>query len=222
MRTAAAPHFFSAHEIFLNIFLVPDSFIVNYEGMPEGWRSPRSKATAPSGQANSWWQGRIVGELRPTEKIPDLDNAPRKANGLVEYSAKISLIVASNPKDGNGALLVDIPNRGRPYAQALYNSPRDEPFEAGTFEVGTGFLQDRGYSVAEVQRELGQGAELPSFTDGSGQKRFVEGVGFAVVRDVADFLAQATADTIGTANPLHGAIKRTPAVGKSQSGRYRS
>lgn len=166
------------------------------------------------------WDGRVVGELRPTEKIPDIDKAPRNADGLVEYSAKISLIFPSNPKAGNGTLLVDIPNRGRPYAQGLYNSPRDEPFEAGTFEVGTGFLQDHGFSVAEVQWELGQGAELPAFTDSSGQKRFVEGVGFAIVRDAADFLGHAAADAAGTANPLQGAIKRMLATGKSQSGRY--
>jgi len=167
-----------------------------------------------------FWEGRIAGELQPIEKIPNIDKAPKNANGLVEYSAKISLIFPKNPKSGNGVLLVDIPNRGRPYAQALYNSPRDEPFEAGTFEVGTGFLQDHGFAVAEVQWELGQGADLPIFVDSSGQKRFVEGVGFAIVRDAADFLAHATSDTTGTANPLQGAINRTLASGKSQSGRY--
>jgi hypothetical protein len=166
------------------------------------------------------WEGRIVGELRPTEAIPDLDKAARNAHGLVDYSAKISLIFPRNVKNGNGALLVDIPNRGRAYGLALYNSPRDEPFEAGTTDVGTGFLQDRGFALAEVQWELGQGAELPSFTDSSGQKHFVEGAGFAIVRDAADFLKHATADTAGTANPLQGAIKRTLATGKSQSGRY--
>ena len=39
-----------------------------------------------------WWQGRISGELAPTEKIPDLDKAAKNAHGMVEYSAKISLI----------------------------------------------------------------------------------------------------------------------------------
>ena len=68
--------------------------------------------------------------------------------------------------------------------------------------------------------ELGQGADLPSFTDSAGHKRFIEGVGFAIVRDAADFLAHAAADASGNANPLHGAIKRTLAAGKSQSGRY--
>lgn len=167
-----------------------------------------------------FWQGRVVGELRPTEAIPDIDKAPRNARGLVEYSAKISLIFPKNPKNGNGTILVDIPNRGRPYGLALYNTPRDEPFQAGTFEVGTGFLQDHGFALAEVHWELGQGADLPSFTDSSGQKRFVEGIGFAIVRDAADFLAHAKVDTTGTANPLRGAIKRTLAAGKSQSGSY--
>jgi Alpha/beta hydrolase domain len=167
-----------------------------------------------------WWQGRITGELQPTEKIPDLDKAAKNARGMVEYSANISLMFPKNPKDGNGTLLVDIPNRGRVYAQGLYDSPRDEPFESATTEVGTGFLQDRGFAIAEVQWEMGPGTDLPTFIDGSEQKHFIEGVGFAIVRDATDFLRNATADSAGVANPLHGAIKRTLASGKSQSGRY--
>src|SRR5450631_250966 len=58
------------------------------------------------------WEGRVVGELQPSEKIPDLDQAPRNAQGMVDYSARISLLFPANPTDGNGALLVDIPNRG--------------------------------------------------------------------------------------------------------------
>jgi hypothetical protein len=29
-----------------------------------------------------FWEGRITGELLPTEAIPDIDKAPRNANGL--------------------------------------------------------------------------------------------------------------------------------------------
>jgi hypothetical protein len=166
------------------------------------------------------WEGRIVGELMPTEAIPDLDKSAKNSRGMIEYTANITLLIPADPTKGNGALLVDIPNRGRPYAQALYNSPRDEPFEAGTFEVGTGFLQDQGFAVAAVHWELGQGVDLPSFADSAGQKRYVEGVGFAIARDAADFLARGVADSDGTPNPLRGTIKRTLAAGKSQSGRY--
>ena len=165
-------------------------------------------------------EGRIFGTLAPGEPIPDLAKAARNAQGLVDYSARITLIFPETPARGNGTLLIDIPNRGRPYAQALYNSPRHEPFEAGTLDVGTGFLQDRGFAVAAVRWELGQGADLPSFGDDSGKKRFVEGVGFAIVRDAADFLSHASVDAVGSPNPLRGAIKRTLAAGKSQSGRY--
>jgi len=166
------------------------------------------------------WQGKVHGDLSPQEAIPGIDKAARNARGRIDYSARIVLIIPSERGNGNGALLVDVPNRGRAYAHALYNSPRDEPFQSGTFEQGTGFLQDYGYSVAEVYWELGQGAELPSFIDPEGKKRFVEGAGFAIVRDAADFLAHAAADSVGTPNPLKGAVSRTLASGKSQDGRF--
>jgi hypothetical protein len=102
------------------------------------------------------WEGRVSGELSPEEEaIPDLDKAARNARGMVEYAARFTLVMPAAPLQGNGALLVDIPNRGRPYAQALYNTPRDEPFLAGTFEQGTGFLQDRGFSTLAIRWELG-------------------------------------------------------------------
>jgi hypothetical protein len=165
-------------------------------------------------------QGRIYGELSPREPIPGIDQAKRNGRGMVEYSARIVLIAPEVPKRGNGTLLVDIPNRGNAYAQALYNSPRDEPFQSGAFEHGTGFLQDNGFSVAEVYWELGKGADLPSFAGGDGKTRYVEGVGFAIVRDAADFLAHAAAASPAGRNPLAGAVRRTLASGKSQSGRF--
>ena len=166
------------------------------------------------------WQGRIHGDLSPQEAIPGIDKPARNDRGRVAYSAKIILIMPAANHSGNGALLVDVPNRGHAYAEALYNSPREAPFVSGTLEQGTGFLQDHGFTVAEVYWELGQGADLPSFVDADGKTRYVEGTGFAIVRDAADFLAHAAADTAGTPNPLKGAINRTLASGKSQDGRF--
>lgn len=167
------------------------------------------------------WEGRIAGELAPDGNlIPDLEKAPRNAAGMVAYEARIILFFPAEPDAGNGALLVDVPNRGNAYAQALYNSPRDWPTPSGNLEPGTGFLEDRGYAVAEVYWELGRGADLPSFTEADGTRRFVEGTGFAIVRDAADFLAHAAADAAGTPNPLAGRIGRTLATGKSQDGRF--
>ena len=166
------------------------------------------------------WQGRIHGDLSPQEAIPGIDKAPRNERGRVAYSAKVILIMPATPRTGNGALLVDVPNRGHAYAEALYNSPRDVPFLSGTLEQGTGFLEDQGFAIAEVYWELGQGADLPSFVDADGKTHYVEGAGFAIVRDMADFLSHAAADAVGTLNPLGGAINRTLASGKSQDGRF--
>lgn len=166
------------------------------------------------------WQGKVHGDLAPQEPIPGLDKASRNARGRIDYSARIVLIMPGGTGRGNGTLLVDVPNRGSAYAQALYNSPRDEPLLAGTFEHGVGFLQDHGYSIAVVYWELGQGADLPSFVDAEGKKRYVEGAGFAIMRDAADFLAHAPADTAGTPNPLKGNVNRVIAIGKSQTGRF--
>jgi hypothetical protein len=167
------------------------------------------------------WDGRITGELPPDGgAIPDLDKPARNPKGMVEYSARIILFIPANAASGNGALLVDVPNRGNAYANALYNSPRDLPTPSGNLGPGTGFLEDHGYAVAEVYWELGRGADLPSFTDPQGKRRFVEGTGFAIVRDAADFLAHAAADEAGTPNPLAGTINRVLATGKSQDGRF--
>ena len=166
------------------------------------------------------WKGKVHGELAPGEAIPDLDKAKPNARGKIEYAADIVLLMPADPSKGNGTLVVDVPNRGRVYGVALYNSPHDDPFESGTLAQGTGFLEDRGFSLAEVSWELGKGAELPSFAGPDGKTRYVEGVGFAIMRDAADFLAHGWVDGAGTANPLRGAIDRTLASGKSQSGRF--
>ena len=166
------------------------------------------------------WKAKLHGELSPKEEIPDIDKAKTNARGMVEYTSDVVLLMPANPSKGNGALIVDVPNRGRVYGVALYNSPRDEPFESGTLAQGTGFLEDRGFALAEVSWELGKGAELPSFVDASGKTQYVEGAGFAIMRDAADFFARAQADSVGTPNPLRGAISRTIATGKSQSGRF--
>lgn len=165
-------------------------------------------------------KGKIHGEISAKESIPGLDQVKPNARGNVEYAANFALVMPSEKGHSNGALIVDVPNRGKAYAQALYNAPRGLPFLSGTFAQGTGFLQDYGFSTAEVYWELGQGADLPSFIDSQGKQQYVEGVGFAIVRDAGIFFAHTAADWSGRPNPLKGKISRTLASGKSQTGRY--
>lgn len=84
------------------------------------------------------------GALDPAEPIPGLDKAPRDAQGRVEYRTPVTLILPESRK-GNGALLVDVPNRGRAISHGLYNSPRDRPVVVGTVDQGLGVLENRGY-----------------------------------------------------------------------------
>lgn len=161
-------------------------------------------------------EGEVTGELDPGEKIPDLDKAPRLKNGRVQYKTRFVLMTPQDPKRSNGALLMDIPNRGLPISHAFYNSPRARPLMIGSLDAGVGFLQEQGFMVAAVQWELSQGIEPPTFVDVNGATRYIEAVGFAAVRDVAVFLR----DHPGKMNPLAGAVRKTYAVGYSQTARF--
>ena len=126
------------------------------------------------------WDVRVFGELSPTsEPIPDLDKAARNSRGTVEYATRTTLIMPIEALRGNGALLIDVPNRGRPISLSLFNSPRNMLVPLGSFDQGTGFLQDAGYTVAAISWELGHGVELPSFKGADGTTRYIEGTAFA-------------------------------------------
>lgn len=159
--------------------------------------------------------GEAHGKLALTEPIADIDKAPRDANGQVSYRTRFTLIMPADSAKGNGALLVDVVNRGQPISHMFYNSPRGRPIRPGNLDEGTGFLQNRGYSVVAVQWELGEAFNPPTFIDVNADKRYVEGVGFAAVRDIALFLR----DDRSASNPLAGRLDRAYAVGYSQTAR---
>jgi Alpha/beta hydrolase domain len=175
--------------------------------------------------------GEFKAELAGSEPIPGLSKAAKNARGRVEYVAPFVLIMPAHDAQGNGALLIDVPNRGRPISHFLYNSGRDNflPLE---LDARTGFLQDQGFTVASVQWELGQGIKLPSFVDEAGVTRFVEGVGLAAIRDFADLLRGLRSVPINPGSlpgsealmpaelaPMAGRIDRVLAVGYSQTAR---
>lgn len=163
--------------------------------------------------------GSVTGELPAFEPIPGIDRAPKNARGMVTYKAPFVLIMPRDRGAGNGALLVDIPNRGRAIAHHLYNSPREPYLDLGSFGAGNGFLQDQGFTLAMLQWELGQGIALPAFAEAGGTLRYAEGAGLAAIRDFADFLRHAAQDSSGTPNPVAGGIDRTLAIGYSQTAR---
>lgn len=179
-------------------------------------------------------EGELKGELATTEPIPGLDKAAKNARGRIEYVAPFVVIMPAQDAKGNGALLIDVPNRGRPISHFLYNSGR-ENFLPLELDPRSGFLQHQGFTVATVQWELGQGIKLPTFVDEAGVTRFVEGVGLAAIRDFADLLRSfpsasnasnstggvSTTDALSASAlaPMAGRIDRVLAVGYSQTAR---
>ena len=110
---------------------------------------------AKFGEAGAYEQlaGRAFGELDPADPLNAIvqDIALGKdADGKVRYVTSFVITKPVDMRKASGLMWHDVPNRGRVYGIALYNSPRGEPFESGTLAQGTGFLQDRGFSLLEV------------------------------------------------------------------------
>ena len=106
----------------------------------------------PFGEAGSYERltGQIFYSVRVDNPynaaIVDLPNAVNLKNGEVEFSADF---VAFQPKDarkGNGSLLLEVPNRGRPYFIALVDG--GDP-DLGR-DVGDGWLLRNGFTVVSV------------------------------------------------------------------------
>src|SRR3954449_7712790 len=59
---------------------------------------------------------RVYFSVRPDNKhnrqIVDIDNADKNKNGDVEFSSDLYMLRPKDPKRGNGALLLEVPNRG--------------------------------------------------------------------------------------------------------------
>jgi hypothetical protein len=124
------------------------------------------------------------------------------------------------PRGENGALLVDVPNRGQVWAEAIYNSPRDVRFLPARWSRAPAFFRTMVSRSRRFFWELGQGTDLPSFADADGKTRFVEGVALRSSAMPRISSPMQPSDKGGTPNPLKGAINRVLASGRSQDGRF--
>ncbi|MGH7267805.1 MAG: hypothetical protein ACREMB_23560 [Candidatus Rokuibacteriota bacterium] len=82
--------------------------------------------------------------------ITDIDRAPRDARGQMEARGDFFLLQPVDPARGNGALLLDVPNRGRQIALGLFNSTPRVPDPTAPEDFGNGFLMRHGWTVAWV------------------------------------------------------------------------
>lgn len=83
--------------------------------------------------------------------ITDIDLAPRNAHGNVEFSSDFFLLRPKDMSRANGALLIDIPNRGRKTTLGMFNRANsicascDKPRTAADY--GDGFLLREGFTI---------------------------------------------------------------------------
>jgi hypothetical protein len=87
-------------------------------------------------------------QARQNRRVVDLDKAPRDGNGDVEFSADLFLLKPKDMARSNGAVLLEISNRGGKSIFSIVNGGRagTDPSEEADF--GDGFLMRRGYVVA--------------------------------------------------------------------------
>ena len=96
-------------------------------------------------------RGAAYGELDPSDPrnavITDIGLAPVNARGMVEYSMDIFILKPIELNAGNHRLLFDFNNRGSMRLGHLNDAPpTNDPTTPA--DAGTGFIMDRGYSVA--------------------------------------------------------------------------
>jgi len=104
--------------------------------------------------------------------IADLENATRDTDGLVRFSGDFTLLAPL--EGGNGAALLDVPNRGGRVAPRLFNLA-PFPEDSNLIEAGDGYLLRAGWTVAfcgwqwDVPRESGRmGLSAPLVTEPDG------------------------------------------------------
>ena len=78
--------------------------------------------------------------------IVDLPNAVNVRNGEVEFSADFVAFQPKDPRKGNGSLLLEVPNRGRPYFIALVDGGDADLAR----DAGDGWLLRSGFTVVSV------------------------------------------------------------------------
>ena len=88
--------------------------------------------------------------LEDHRRITDLECANRGTDGCVRFSGDLVLMRPQDPSAGNGALVIDVPNRGRSLLPGALNRTPPEFSLTDPLHPGDGFLFGHGFSVASV------------------------------------------------------------------------
>ena len=86
-------------------------------------------------------------KLPANQIVVDIDKAPRNDSGLVEFSSDIYVLKPRDPKNGNGAVLYEVSNRGNKGMFAMYNRATSSHDPKKPADFGDNFLLERGYTL---------------------------------------------------------------------------
>jgi hypothetical protein len=86
-------------------------------------------------------------KLPANQIVCDIDKAPRNDSGLVEFSSDIYVLKPRDSKNGNGAALYEVSNRGNKGMLAMYNRATASHDPKTPADFGDNFLLERGYTL---------------------------------------------------------------------------
>ena len=86
-------------------------------------------------------------KLPANQIVCDIDKAPRNDSGLVEFSSDIYVLKPRDSKNGNGAVLYEVSNRGNKGMLAMYNRATSSRDPKTAADFGDNFLLERGYTL---------------------------------------------------------------------------
>ncbi len=96
--------------------------------------------------------GRIHFKVRPenlhNRAIVDLSGAPRDSNGEVRFSADLFILKPKDVRKGNGALFLEVPNRGGKAFLTMLNGATPSADPTAESDFGDGWLMREGYTLA--------------------------------------------------------------------------
>jgi hypothetical protein len=130
--------------------------------------APFASSRRPEGIAYEALIGRVRYGFDPESeantRVTDLALAPRGESGLVEAEGDFVVLQPISPEDRRGTALVDVPNRGRRLALALFNRLArgfgdSAVLDPGAVDWGDGFLMDEGLTLLWI----GWQHDAPSF-----------------------------------------------------------
>ena len=88
--------------------------------------------------------------LGPNVIIADIDNAPKNAEGRVEWSAEYFLLKPKDVSRGNGTVLLEVGNRGGKGLLGFFNGGERSADPETVEHFGDGFLQRHGFTLLWV------------------------------------------------------------------------